>query len=73
MTRYNTLAEVAMATQTKERFFTYFLFKQHLDKGEGLWDNLIDTKAPLQLEVETDFKVVYCCLPFADSCCRKST
>ncbi len=39
---YNALAAVVLATQTKENFFTVFLFKENLDKNELVWENIVD-------------------------------
>jgi NUC194 domain len=54
---YKCLATVLRKTQTKEVVFSQFLFTPLRDKGEELWENLIDCKKELTLEVKTNFEV----------------
>ena len=50
---YACLATVILATQVKEQAFTQFLFQTAREKGEKLWENLIDYEFS-----DCDFKVI---------------
>eukprot|EP00727_Mastigamoeba_balamuthi_P006748 m51a1_g2694 DNA-dependent protein kinase catalytic subunit (2648) ;mRNA; r:766654-782327 len=41
--------------QSKEQFYTTLFFKESPEKGEMIWENIIDTETQLSFEVETNF------------------
>ncbi|EFC47806.1 DNA dependent protein kinase catalytic subunit [Naegleria gruberi] len=49
---FNVLAGGVKCTQTQEKFYTGFLFKE---KEEDLWENIIDTNREYKFEIETNF------------------
>ncbi|KAL9649605.1 hypothetical protein ABK040_003282 [Willaertia magna] len=49
---YNVLAGGVKCTQTQEKFYTGFLFK---DKDGDLWDNIVDVNHEYKFEIETNF------------------
>jgi DNA-dependent protein kinase catalytic subunit len=57
---YNMLVAVISCTQTKLQFYSVFLFKEDVSKGQYLWDNLIDPDKeynfPIELETPLDRK-----------------
>jgi hypothetical protein len=57
-TAFRGLAAAVVCTQTKENFFTVFLFKENKDKNEALWENIVDLHQKYNFEVETQFVTV---------------
>ena len=51
---YNMLVAIISCTQTKIQFYTTFLFKEDLNKGVILWDNIIDTSKRYHFECELE-------------------
>jgi DNA-dependent protein kinase catalytic subunit len=51
---YNALAGAVKCTQTQEKFYTGFLFKE---KNNDLWDNIVDLNVKYEFPVETNFKM----------------
>lgn len=54
---YGCMATVIAKTQSKELLFNQYLFQANREKGDILWESLIDTKTEIKFEVETSFKV----------------
>jgi DNA-dependent protein kinase catalytic subunit len=54
---YNALAAAVVCTQTRENFYTVFLFKENAEKNERLWENIVDLQKVHRFEVETNFPV----------------
>ena len=48
------LAAIISCTQNKLQFYTAFLFKEDLSKGQLLWDNLIDCNKNYCFEAELE-------------------
>lgn len=57
-TAFRALAAAVICTQTKENFFTVFMFKENKDKNEYLWENIIDLHQKYNFQVETQFPTV---------------
>ena len=51
---YNMLMAVISCTQTKPQFFQGFLFKEDLQKGTILWDNIIDAEKTYSFTAELE-------------------
>lgn len=54
---YNCLASIIRATQTKEGPFNQFLFQRMKDKGDLLWDLIVEIRENYNFEVETSFNL----------------
>ena len=48
------LVAIISCTQNKIQFYTTFLFKEDLNKGVVLWDNIIDTSKIYHFECELE-------------------
>jgi len=57
-TAYNTLASIVISTQNKDSFYHIFFFKENLEKGERIWEHIVDLDRALKFEVETNFPVL---------------
>ena len=54
---YSTLAAVVICTQSKEAFYTTLFFKEHPEKDDLIWDNVVDLGKTFRFDVETNFPV----------------
>lgn len=54
---YAALAAVVICTQSKEAFYTTLFFKEHPEKNDFIWTNVIDLNKTFAFDVETNFPV----------------
>eukprot|EP01022_Parablepharisma_sp_SALTPOND_P020644 TRINITY_DN3819_c0_g1_i2.p1 TRINITY_DN3819_c0_g1~~TRINITY_DN3819_c0_g1_i2.p1 ORF type:complete len:1640 (+),score=159.31 TRINITY_DN3819_c0_g1_i2:9252-14171(+) len=54
---YGCMCSVIGKTQSKELVFNQYLFQINRDKGDILWEVLVDTESKVTFEIETSFRV----------------
>ncbi len=54
---YGCMCSVITKTQSKEILFNQYLFQVNRDKGDTMWELMLDTESKLNFEIETAFQV----------------
>lgn len=54
---YAALAAVVICTQSKEAFYTTLFFKEHPEKNDFIWTNVINLNNTFKFDVETNFPI----------------